>query len=140
VSAPSYSPEPGCLDEAYEPDGGPRHLYEGLLEELGRRDLAELRGRVESQVAARGLTFGEGEPVAVDPVPRLIGAAEWERLETGLLQRARALNAFLADAYGPQRIFDAGVVPRACLPMCGMLQVSDPARFARRSSALTSAG
>jgi acetyl esterase len=29
-------------------------------------------------------------------------------------------------------VFDAGVVPRACLPMCGMLQVSDPARFARR--------
>lgn len=29
-------------------------------------------------------------------------------------------------------LFDAGVVPRACLPMCGMLQVSDPARFARR--------
>jgi acetyl esterase len=29
-------------------------------------------------------------------------------------------------------VFDGGVVPRACLPMCGMLQVSDPARFARR--------
>ena len=29
-------------------------------------------------------------------------------------------------------VFDAGVVPRACLPMCGMLQVSDAARFARR--------
>jgi acetyl esterase len=29
-------------------------------------------------------------------------------------------------------VFDAGVVPRACLPMCGMLQVSDAARFSRR--------
>ena len=29
-------------------------------------------------------------------------------------------------------VFDAGVVPRACLPMCGMLQVSDPMRFVRR--------
>jgi uncharacterized circularly permuted ATP-grasp superfamily protein len=115
VSAPSYSPEPDCLDEAYEPDGTPRPLYAGLLEELGRRDLAELQGQVEAQVAARGLTFGEGEPVGVDPVPRLIGAAEWERLEAGLLQRARALNAFVADAYGPQRIFDAGVVPRRLL-------------------------
>ena len=36
-------------------------------------------------------------------------------LEAGLLQRARALNAFLADAYGGQRIFDAGVVPRRLL-------------------------
>jgi uncharacterized circularly permuted ATP-grasp superfamily protein len=62
-----------------------------------------------------GLTFGPEEPIAVDPVPRLIEAAEWEALEPGLLQRARALNAFIADAYGPQRIFDAGVVPRRLL-------------------------
>jgi uncharacterized circularly permuted ATP-grasp superfamily protein len=48
-------------------------------------------------------------------VPRLIDGAEWETLEAGLLQRAGALNAFLADAYGGQRIFDAGVVPRRLL-------------------------
>jgi uncharacterized circularly permuted ATP-grasp superfamily protein len=119
VSAPAYSPEPGCRDEAYEPDGTPRPLYAGLLEELGRRDLAELRQRVEAQVAARGLTFGPGEPISVDPVPRLIGGAEWERLDAGLLQRARALNAFVLDAYGPQRIFDAGVVPRRLLETSG---------------------
>ena len=48
-------------------------------------------------------------------MPRLIEAAEWEALEAGPAQRARALNAFLADAYGGQRIFDAGVVPRRLL-------------------------
>ena len=37
--------------------------------------------------------------MAVDPVPRLIGGAEWDELEAGLLQRARALNLFLADAW-----------------------------------------
>lgn len=31
-----------------------------------------------------------------------------------------------------QRAFDLGLVPRAVLPMCGMLQVSDSQRFARR--------
>jgi uncharacterized circularly permuted ATP-grasp superfamily protein len=115
VSAPSYSPEPDCVDEAYDSAGEPRPLYAGLLEELGRRDLKDLRERIEAGVAASGLSFGEGEPIAVDPVPRLIEAAEWERLQAGLLQRARALNAFVADAYGPQRIFDAGVVPRRLL-------------------------
>jgi uncharacterized circularly permuted ATP-grasp superfamily protein len=119
VSAPSYAPEPDCIDEAYEPDGTPRPLYAELLEELGTRDLAELQGRVEAQVAARGLSFGEGEPLAIDPVPRLIAAAEWQRLEAGLLQRARALNAFVIDAYGLQRIFDAGVVPRRLLQTSG---------------------
>lgn len=29
-------------------------------------------------------------------------------------------------------LFDLGVVPRACVPICGLLQVSDTARFARR--------
>jgi uncharacterized circularly permuted ATP-grasp superfamily protein len=48
-------------------------------------------------------------------VPRLLEAAEWERLEAGLLQRTRALNAFLLDAYGERRIFDAGLVPRRLL-------------------------
>ena len=115
MSAPPYSPEPDCVDEAYEPDGAPRPLYGELLEELGQRDLTELQERVDAKVAGSRLTFGEGRPIPVDPVPRLIGSREWERLEAGLLQRARALNAFIADAYGPQRIFDAGVVPRRVL-------------------------
>lgn len=111
MSTLSYPLEPDCLDEAFELDGTPRPLYAELLAELERRDLKQLRERVEAKVARSGLTFGEGEPIAVDPVPRLIDAAEWESLQAGLLQRARALNAFIADAYGPQRIFDAGVVP-----------------------------
>lgn len=112
MSPLSYSPEPDCLDEAFEPDGTPRPLYAELLAELEQRDLRQLRERVEAKVAKSGLTFGEGEPIAIDPVPRLIDAAEWESLQAGLLQRASALNAFIADAYGSQRIFDAGVVPR----------------------------
>lgn len=115
MNAPAYSPEPDCVDEAFTAAGEPRPLYAGLLEELGRRDLGELRGRVEAKVAGSGLTFGEGRPIPIDPVPRLIDAEEWEKLEAGLMQRARALNAFVADAYGPQRIFDAGVVPRRLL-------------------------
>jgi uncharacterized circularly permuted ATP-grasp superfamily protein len=118
VSAPAYPAEPDCFDEAFEPDGEPRPLYAELLGELGLQDLAELRGRVEARVADSGLTFGEGRPIAVDPVPRLIDAEEWESLQAGLLQRARALNAFIADAYGSQRIFDDGVVPRRLLETC----------------------
>jgi uncharacterized circularly permuted ATP-grasp superfamily protein len=115
VSAPAYSPDPDCNDEAFEPDGTPRPLYAELLEELGRQDLKELRERIEERVASRDLTFGEGRSIPVDPVPRLIGADEWERLEAGLKQRARALNAFVADAYGSQRIFEDEVVPRRLL-------------------------
>jgi carboxylate-amine ligase len=110
-----YPLEPDCFDEGFTSEGEPRSHYAALLEALGEQDLGALRERVEAGVAASGLTFGPGEPITVDPVPRLIEAAEWERLRAGLLQRARALNAFLVDAYGPQRIFDADVVPRRLL-------------------------
>jgi uncharacterized circularly permuted ATP-grasp superfamily protein len=135
MSTPAYRLEPGCSDEAYDFDGSPRPLYRELLEELAQQDLAELHDRVEAEVAAADLTFGEGRPIPIDPVPRLIAVEEWEQLETGLLQRARALNAFIADAYGPQRIFEAGVVPRRLLEtssgyapaMAGLLDSEVPA-------------
>lgn len=110
-----YEPETDCFDEAFAAEGEPRPHYAPLLEALAQKDLEGLRERVEAGVASHGLTFGEGEPIAVDPVPRLLTGEEWERLEAGLLQRVRALNAFLLDAYGPQRIFDAGVMPRRLL-------------------------
>lgn len=112
MSSPSYSPDPHCFDEAFDSGGTPRPHYAPLLQALEARDLRELHERIAARAAENGLTFGPEEPIAVDPVPRLIEAAEWEALEPGLLQRARALNAFVADAYGLQRIFDAGVVPR----------------------------
>jgi uncharacterized circularly permuted ATP-grasp superfamily protein len=43
-------------------------------------------------------------------VPRIVCAAEWDRLERGLKQRIQALNLFLADIYGDQRIVRDGVV------------------------------
>ena len=47
----------------------------------------------------------------VDPVPRVITAADWEPVKRGLAQRVRALNAFVADAYGERRIVAEGIVP-----------------------------
>jgi uncharacterized circularly permuted ATP-grasp superfamily protein len=86
-----------------------------VIDALARQDLVELRERVRSKVEEIGLSFGPGVPMTVDPVPRVIEAAEWERLEAGLLQRARALNSFVLDAYGEGRIFAAEVVPRRLL-------------------------
>jgi uncharacterized circularly permuted ATP-grasp superfamily protein len=114
LSLAQYRQEPDCFDEAFDDGGVPRPHYRPVLEALAE-DLEGLPERIGAGVAANGVTFGEGIEIAVDPVPRLLTAQEWKRLEAGLLQRARALNAFLVDAYGPQRIFDAGVVPRRLL-------------------------
>jgi uncharacterized circularly permuted ATP-grasp superfamily protein len=113
--AGKYPLDAGYCDEAFAPTGTPRPPYADVLDALARQDLVVLRERVRSNAAGLGLDFGPGRPIAVDPVPRLIAAAEWEPLEAGLVQRAKALNAFLADVYGEQRIVAEGVVPRRLL-------------------------
>ncbi len=113
--AGKYPLDTGHYDEAFAATGVPRPPYAELLDALARQDLVELRERVRSNIASIGLNFGPGQAIAVDPVPRVIASTEWVDLQPGLLQRARALNAFLADTYGGQRIFDADVVPRSLL-------------------------
>jgi carboxylate-amine ligase len=110
-----YPLDSGHFDEAFAPTGTARPPYATVIDALAQQDLVELRERVRSNVDRIGLSFGPGVPMAVDPVPRVIDAAEWEALEAGLLQRARALNAFILDAYGNQRIFAEDIVPRRLL-------------------------
>ena len=63
------------------------------------------------------MTFGvDGdERFHFDPVPRVIDADEWARLDAGLRQRVRALNALVRDVYGERRIVRAGVVSAATI-------------------------
>jgi carboxylate-amine ligase len=82
---------------------------------LGDLDLDDLCASTLEEVDRRGVWFGPksgGSPFVVDPIPRILTAAEWGHLEAGLTQRVRALNAFVADVYGPQAIIAAGLVPR----------------------------
>jgi len=65
-----------------------------------------------------GITFavyGEGgDPdrlIPFDMFPRVFTGQEWGKLERGIKQRARALNAFLVDVYGRGEIVRAGRIP-----------------------------
>ena len=111
-----YEIDAGFYDEAFDSRGEPRPHYRPLIEALQKLDLGERRRAVAAELAERGAEFrteGGEAPFVVDPVPRLIPAEEWERLAAGAAQRARALNAFLADVYsGEGRIVAEGVVPR----------------------------
>src|SRR3954447_14983191 len=81
---PPYQPAAKCWDEAFDRDGEVRPLYAELMAALDAVDLADLRRRVGEHAAAEGATFGGDEAFPVDPIPRLIGAAEWSELEAGL--------------------------------------------------------
>ncbi|HUR86228.1 MAG TPA: circularly permuted type 2 ATP-grasp protein [Solirubrobacteraceae bacterium] len=60
------------------------------------------------------MSFGP-DPFLVDAVPRVITGEAWDELAAGLQQRVRALNAFVADAYGERRIVAAAVVPASLI-------------------------
>ncbi|MBI5105019.1 MAG: circularly permuted type 2 ATP-grasp protein [Solirubrobacterales bacterium] len=101
-----------AYDEAFADDGHPRSHYAALLLELAAADLGALREQVSRELADVVFTGPGGDTAfEVDPVPRILPAAEWERLAAGLEQRVRALNAFILDAYGPRRCVADGVVP-----------------------------
>jgi uncharacterized circularly permuted ATP-grasp superfamily protein len=108
-----YRPLDDAPDEAFTAAGEPRPLYEPLLRALASRDPAELTQSIRERVRRDNVIF-DGEPWALDPLPRLIEAGEWERIEAGLVQRARALDAFVRDAYGDLRMFAEGTVPSGC--------------------------
>ncbi len=106
--------EPGEIwDEGLEPGGRPREGWAEVLRKVGD-DPRAAASLVERKILERRVEFGKGEakqPFVLDPIPRIIGAAEWAELERGLAQRARALNALLADVYGERRIISEGVIP-----------------------------
>jgi len=86
-----------------------------VLVGLGEEGLAE-RGRlIDAYFNRQGITFslaGKERPLPLDLVPRLLSAAEWRVIEQGVAQRIRALEMFLADIYGAQRVLDDEIVPR----------------------------
>src|SRR5437764_7923710 len=106
-------------DEMIDSTGGPRAPYRVLYESIQRSGAQELRAGVDALARAylnQGVTFdlgGEERPFPLDIVPRVIDEASWEDVEAGVRQRVRALEAFLADVYGPGKALADGVVPRS---------------------------
>jgi uncharacterized circularly permuted ATP-grasp superfamily protein len=109
----SDGPDRRAFTDGYDEDrdehGVPRPGYAQLFDALAGVDLPALTAAVSRQLDRAGVNFG-GEAFVVDPVPRLLYAAEWDALARGLAQRALALNRFLHDAYGEQRVVAAGIV------------------------------
>ncbi|MGV8880954.1 MAG: circularly permuted type 2 ATP-grasp protein [Rhodoglobus sp.] len=104
-------------DEMFASEGATRQPYKEIHSALAQMTQEELRGRTEALGAsylAQGVTFdfaGEERPFPLDAVPRVIDQAEWLQVEAGIKQRVRALEAFLADIYGPQNAIKDGVIP-----------------------------
>lgn len=124
----------GGYDELVDAAGNVRPGWIEFAEcvgERGRGGLAQLRAVVRNLVDNDGITYipldtngeavtnGDGAPVArpwrLDALPLLISATDWDRLESGLVQRSRILDTVLRDLYGARRSVTGGVFPAQLL-------------------------
>ncbi|NBV75734.1 MAG: circularly permuted type 2 ATP-grasp protein, partial [Methylococcaceae bacterium] len=113
-------PKSPIFDEMNADDGSLRDIYQNYAQWLKEMpDGALQRKSAEAELLFRrlGITFavygeaaGSERLIPFDVVPRIFGADEWRRLETGIKQRVKALNAFLHDIYHDQEIIKAGVI------------------------------
>ena len=110
-----------AFDEMKGVNGAVRPPYGELsrwLSEVPADVLDHRRKEAELLFRRIGITFavyGEAEAqerlIPFDVIPRIMSGAEWRLLEKGLIQRVKALNAFIKDVYGTREILRAGVVP-----------------------------
>jgi len=110
-----------AYDEMFAASDGPRPHYAALRERLAQTspyDFRQRKAMTDLSMREDGVGFtvyraeeGIERVWPMDPVPRIIPAAEWRRIEEGLVQRITALNLFLWDVYHEQRILRDGVVP-----------------------------
>ncbi len=115
----------GFYDELIDENGQPREGAQILLKRIAELPDGELLQRQEMAERAlfrMGITFavygnnaGVEKIFPFDILPRIVAAAEWEKIERGLKQRIRALNLFIDDIYHDQQIVKDDVLPAAIL-------------------------
>ena len=99
----------------------PNSLIAPLWHCLETSELSSLRRRAadaERELFNLGITFTvytEKDAIdrilPFDVIPRVVSAEDWAKIETGVIQRVKALNLFLHDVYHERRILKDGIVP-----------------------------
>ncbi len=123
----TYYVDSQTWDEMYDQDRV-REQYRHVVNYMQQLSLDELNKKEELAkrlFMSQGITFtvynsGEGieKIFPFDIIPRIITAAEWRHVETGIKQRLKALNLFLKDVYHNQFILKDGVVPINMIYSC----------------------
>jgi uncharacterized circularly permuted ATP-grasp superfamily protein len=92
--------------------------FDGWLKRQSPERIARKRAEADLTFRRVGITFavygddaGTERLIPFDTIPRIIPAHEWKALETGLVQRVKALNMFIHDIYHDQNIIKAGIIP-----------------------------
>jgi carboxylate-amine ligase len=86
------------------------------LDGIGLEGLAMREIDRDAEQRSRGVTFrvsddSQDRLFPLDLLPRIVTASDWTALQAGLIQRVRALEAFLADIYGERAAVADGILP-----------------------------
>lgn len=121
----SYTFDDKLLDEVFDKKNTVEEVYKTLIELYGNHSIEEfeaLNEYAKTSFFNQGITFqvyGNNETkekiFPFDLFPRIIDADEWEHIESGVLQRSKALNLFLKDLYHDQNIIRDGIVPKSLI-------------------------
>ena len=83
-------------------------------------DLNARMNHLQRQVRDNGISYNvyaaadqPQRPWSLDLFPLMLSAADWQQIETGVLQRMQLLESIMADAYGPQQLVLQGQLPAA---------------------------
>ncbi|MBX7166166.1 MAG: circularly permuted type 2 ATP-grasp protein [Pirellulales bacterium] len=116
-----YRGVPGHWDEMLAADGALRPSWRPLvdaLRTLGDKELQRQDDLCRRVLREYGVTYnppGQAaewrRPWQLDSWPMVMSAEEWRLISAGVAQRARLLNAVLADVYGPHRLLLGGSLP-----------------------------
>ncbi len=109
------------FNEMIQSAGNPRLGAEKVYNYFNSLSISDLDKKQEAMKLAMlnmGITFnvysdegGIERIIPFDLIPRIIQEKEWLGLEKGLVQRIQALNLFLNDIYGPQKILKDNIIP-----------------------------
>ncbi len=110
--------EAHALDEMVDGNKHVRPHWRGVfgtIFSLGHDTLTERAQLLERAFAEEGISaMLPGEQQVnwrCDPIPLILSAEEFAGLEAGLAQRARLIDAILADIYGPGTLMATGAIP-----------------------------
>ena len=116
-----YSGTSSFYDELLGSDGQLRPHWQTFFQSFGKLGLSEVLNRnqdVLRLLRENGVTYniygdpaGFNRPWKLDLIPFLINKEEWQKIESGLIQRVTILDLILKDIYGEQRLIKNRLLP-----------------------------
>ena len=109
------------FNEMYQSNSEIRNQYNHInswLKNMSSQIISQKNEEAETHFRNIGITFSTNSEtirerlIPFDLIPRIFTNTEWSKLQKGVIQRSKALNAFLSDIYNQGEIIKANIVPK----------------------------